>query len=310
MLYGRDVLLTETRGHIFILTMNREERYNALSIELRERFEEELERFDEDPNLWTLILTGAGNKSFCSGMDLKEFSERTARGESTKLSRKARKAQAFIPTWKPLIAAINGYAYAGGWAMAQRCDLRIAAATATLGVTENRWNLSAAFVGEPQLFPTTAVAAEVALMARPITAQRAYEIGFVNKVVPQGELMDEAIRWAEHLCTLGQEAVRGHKKMLHYGRWAPPNEIAELGDDVFYWMGEGKPGVVVDSTVGSRAFAEGRSPDFSQMFSPKRLSCSVCGTEYVVTKQGRDRPLLRCHGIDLTDDSNSVRENR
>lgn len=184
--------------------------------------------------------------------------------------------------------------------MAQHCDLRIAADTARFAVTENRWNLSAPFVGQPHLFPTMAVAAEVALMARPITAQRAYEIGFVNKVVPQRELMDEAISWADHLCTLGQEAVRGHKKVLYYGRWAPPGEIRELADDIFYWMGAGKPGVVVDSTVGSRAFAEGRRPDFSTMFKPKRLACSSCGAEYVVAKGGKEGRATCC-GVELTE---------
>lgn len=299
MLDGRDVLLTEKRGHIFILTMNRPERHNALSYQLMQRFDEEMERFDSDPDLWVTILTGAGEKSFCSGLDLKEFSERTARGEPTKPRPAGRGAHPFVPTWKPLIAAVNGYAFAGGWMMAQRCDLRIAAETASFGVPENRWNLAAPFVGQPHLFPTMAVAAEVALMARPITAQRAYEIGFVNKVVPSSQLMEEALSWAEHLCTLGQESVRGHKKVLYYGRWAPPGEIAGLGEDIFYWMGGGKPGVVVDSTVGSRAFAEGRQPDFNRMFDPLRLVCSSCGSEYVLAKDARARGPATCCGLDL-----------
>lgn len=300
MLVGRDVLMTKKQGHIYILTMNRPERSNAMSRELRNRFEEELELFDDDPDLWVMILTGAG-KSFCSGMDLKEFSEMLDRGESLPVMQPRRKAHPFVATWKPVIAAINGHAHAGGWMMAQRCDLRIAADTATLGVTENRWNLAAPFVGEANLFPTMAIAAEVALMGRPITAQRAYEIGFVNKVVPPDELMDEAIRWAEHLCSLGQEAVRGHKKLLYYGSWAPPSEVWELGKDIFYWMNEGKPGVVVDSTIGSRAFAEGKTPDFSQMFTPKRFICSICGTEYVIAKQGSESPLPVCHDMELVE---------
>lgn len=295
MLDGRDVLLTERRGHIYIVTLNREERFNALSIELRERFEEELETFNEDPDLWVMIVTGAGEKAFCSGMDLKEFGERTRKGIPNKLLTRRRMAHPVVPTWKPMIAAINGFAYAGGWKMAQQCDLRIASETAKLGITENRWNLSAGFAGEQNVFATSAIAAEVVLMGRPITAERACQMGFVNKVVPADQLMAEAISWAEHLCTLGQEAVRGHKKLLYYSKWAPPSEVAELSSDIFYWMGTGKPGVVVDSTVGPRAFAAGEQPDFSKMFEPPRLVCSQCRSEYVVARNGnREGPVICC----------------
>ncbi|MFY9328086.1 MAG: enoyl-CoA hydratase/isomerase family protein [Georgfuchsia sp.] len=299
MISGDDVLLTETRGHVYVLTINRPERYNALSVELGDRLNEELERFNADPELWVMILTAAGDKAFCSGMDLKEFSELTERGETAFIRPPFSSSNhPFVASWKPIIAAINGYAYAGGWMLAQRCDLRIMSEKATLGVTENSWNLAAPFIAEKGVFPTSAIAAEVALMARPITAQRAYEIGFVNKVVAPERLMDETMDWANHLCSLGQEAVRGHKQLLYYGSWAPSSEIMTLGLDIFYWMGKGKPGVVVDSTVGSRAFAEKRKPDFSEMFNPKRFRCAECGSEYVVAK-GNGTGLPTCHGQPL-----------
>ena len=135
-------------------------------------------------------------------------------------------------------------------------------------------------------------------MARPISAQRAHEIGFVNKVVPSDKLMDEALERAQHLCTLGLEAVRAHKKLLYDSKWAPPAEIAGLGEDNFYWMGAGKPGVVVDSTIGSRAFAEGRQPDFNEMFDPLRLVCSACRSEYVVARDAGRGPTTCC-GVEL-----------
>lgn len=295
MINGRDVLLTERRGHVYILTINRPERYNAMSIELTERINEEILTFDSDPDLWVMVLTAVGEKAFCSGMDLKEFSERTEQGQPITMQVFTGPAHHTVPTWKPIIAAVNGFAYAGGWLLAQRCDLRIASETATFGVTENKWNLAAYFVGEKDLFPTTAIANEVVMMGRPITAQRAYEIGFVNKVVPPDQLLAEALDWADHLCTLGQEAVRGHKKLLYFGSWAPTSEIWELGKDIFYWMGTGKPGVVVDSTVGSRAFAEKRQPDYSEMFHPKRLRCRVCASEFVVARD-HDADGFSCHG--------------
>ncbi len=267
---------------------------NALSPELLRRYDEELEIFNEDDDLWVLVLTGAGDRAFCAGMDLKDFSQGASpHGPDGRPSARRREHPA-VPTWKPMIAAINGFALAGGWQLAQRCDLRVAAETARIGITENKWNLAGGFGAEMGVFPTAAISAEIYLLAEPITAQRAYEIGFVNKVVPADEVLGQAISWAEHICTLGQEAVRGHKQLSYYGRFVPPSELAQLSKDVFYWMGAGKPGVVVDSTVGSRAFVENRQPDFSTMFQPPRLGCDTCGSVYVVATGRAGGPVTCC----------------
>ena len=101
------------------------------------------------------------------------------------------------------------------------------------------------------------------------------------------------MEWAEHICTLGQESVRGHKRLLYYGRWAPPSEAFPLANDIFYWMG-GKPGVVVDQAVGARAFAEKRPVDFSEMFNPPRFHCPNCHSEYVVAKYQEEGTLVCC----------------
>ena len=84
--------------------------------------------------------------------------------------------------------------------------------------------------------PRSALAAELLLWGRPITAQRAYEIGYVNKVVPKEQLMDEAMEWAEYMCTLGQPSVRAHKEMLYRGRDMSTGELQALGRDLFYWV--------------------------------------------------------------------------
>ncbi|MEV7649087.1 enoyl-CoA hydratase/isomerase family protein [Arthrobacter sp. NPDC089319] len=291
MLHGRDVLLTERIGHTYLLTINREERRNALSREFYARWDEELERFNEDDDLWVLVLTGAGDTAFSSGMDLREFTE-LQEGAVHTAAPARRKAHVWAPTWKPMIAAINGFALAGGWDIAQRCDLRIASEDARLGITEVRWNLHAPFIAENHTFPTRAIASEVALMGQQMTAQRAYEIGFVNKVVPQADVVPEALKWAEHICTLGQESVRKHKQLLYYGRILPQSEVSHLTDELFYWVGN-KPGVVVDSAVGSRAFAAEEEPDFSSMFEPERLRCQVCGSEYLVAENG-PRTSVEC----------------
>jgi enoyl-CoA hydratase/carnithine racemase len=295
VLTGRDVLLTERIGHTYLLTINRQERRNALSKEFYARWEEELERFNEDDDLWVLVLTGAGDTAFSAGMDLREFTDLQQEGAVPPPPPVARRrAHVWAPTWKPMIAAINGFALAGGWDIAQRCDLRIAAEGARLGITEVKWNLHAPFIAESHTFPTRAIASEVALLGQQMTAQRAYEIGFVNKVVPQDQVLSEALAWAEHICTLGQESVRKHKQLLYYGRMLPQSEISNLTDELFYWIGN-KPGVVVDAAVGSRAFANGEQPDFSAMFEPERLRCTVCGSEYVVAESG-PRTSIECCG--------------
>ena len=266
MITGRDVLLTERRGtdgQIYVMTINREERRNASSGELGDRWAEEWERFNEDDGLKVAIITGAGDVAFSAGHDLKEDIEGDVRGGARGSIKPyvGRRAHPMVPTWKPTIAAVNGYALAGGWATAQGTDIRIAAEHATFGIPEVRWNLPAGFGARVEYFVSLGVACEMLMWGRPITAQRAYEIGFVNKVVPKEKLMDEAMEWAEYVCTLGLPSVKAHKEMIYRGRDMSVGELNALGRDLFYWYPP-KPGVVIDATEGPRAFAEKRAPKY------------------------------------------------
>ena len=263
MLVGRDVLLTERKGHIYTITVNREERRNAQSMELYERISEEYENFNEDDDLWVMIVTAKGDVAFSAGHDLKEDVEGDVRGgpRGGIKSPGRRRPHPGMSTFKPTIAAVNGYAMAGGWMMAQRCDVRIAAEHATFGIPEVKWNLPASFATEIAQFPTMAIASELVLWGHTITAQRAYEIGFVNKVVPKEQLMDEAMEWAEEMCTLGQPAVRAFKRLLYAAQYLPTTELASMSDDLFYWW-PAKPGVTIDANEGARAFVEKRQPQF------------------------------------------------
>ncbi|MBI4497380.1 MAG: enoyl-CoA hydratase/isomerase family protein [Chloroflexi bacterium] len=263
MITGRDVLLTEKRDHIYIMTINREERRNAMSSEFMERWAEEWERFDEDDDLWVAIFTGTGDVAFSAGHDMKEDIEGDVRGGAYR-SRKApprRRPHPDVLTWKPTIAAVNGYCLAGGWMLAQSCDVRIAAEHASFGIPEVKWNLPAGFAAQPEYLVSLGVVCEMLLWGRSISAQRTYEIGFVNKVVPKAKLMDEALEWAEYMCTLGQDAVRAHKQMIYRGRNMSVAELNALGRDLFYWY-PAKKGVVWDAAEGPRAFAERRAPKY------------------------------------------------
>jgi enoyl-CoA hydratase/carnithine racemase len=268
MINGDQVLLTSTRDHVFTMTINREERRNAISSELMDRLAQEWERFNEDDDLWVAILTGAGGVAFSAGHDLKEDLEREVRGPRLGSHKPytARRPSPDVPTWKPTIAAINGFCLAGGWQLAQECDVRIAADHASFGLPEVRWNLPAPFAARHEYWSAFGIAAEMLMWGRSITAQRAYELGFVNKVVPAAQLMDEAMEWAEYVCTLGQASVRAHKQMLYRGRDMSSAELQRLGRDLFYWYPP-KPGVDADFAEGARAFLDAqaarqhRSPD-------------------------------------------------
>lgn len=129
--------------------------------------------------------------------------------------------------WKPTIAAINGYAIAGGWLMAQQCDIRIAAEHAEMNIAEVRWNMGAGWVTDLTRQMHLQHALEVTLWGdRRITAQRAYEMDWVNKVVPKERLMDEAMGWAERILYLGPRSVRNLKQILYRGFYLPPQEGA------------------------------------------------------------------------------------
>lgn len=259
MIAGNDVLLTERKGRIYIMTINREERRNAISGELSDRMAEEWERFEEDDGLTVAILTGAGDVAFSAGHDMKEDVEGDVRGGAMGSHKRVPRRQPRIglPTRKPTIAAINGYCLAGGWGLAQGCDVRIAAEHAEFGLPEVTWNLPAGFAAHLEYMTTIGIVCEMLMWGRRISAQRACEIGFVNKVVPQGKAIDEAMEWAEHMCTLGLPSVIAHKEMIYRGRNMSVRELDALGDDVFYWYPP-KPGVTIDATEGPREFMAGR----------------------------------------------------
>lgn len=246
---GDAVLYEKRDDHIVIITMNRPEAMNAINREFTRRMNEALTAFNDDDDAWVAILTGAG-RAFCAGRDLKERAEDNAAGIQAKPTVVAQRE-----IWKPLIAAINGPAIAGGWAQAQMCDLRIAADTAVLGIAEARWNLLAPFA--PALVGQIPLAAimEILLLAQPLTAQRAHEIGFVNRVVPLDQLMPTALEWAGTICRNGPLAVRAIKEVVLRSIGQPPQQVAPLVYHIYDKLLHSE-----DSVEGPRAFAEKRPP--------------------------------------------------
>ena len=251
-----NTVLYEKRDNVVIITLNRPDSLNSINRQLRRDLAEAITRFDGEADSYVAIVTGAG-RAFCAGRDLKERANDNAEG------RQARASDSMYPdrpymwpqTWKPLIAAINGFALAGGWSIAQMCDLRIAAADAKLGITETKWSLLPPFgTILPKQLPLSAVL-ELCLTAQPITAQRAYDIGFVNKVVPGDALLEEAVTMAEQIAENAPLAVQYFKELAYRGLNMSTQDISSLTYHMYDQLL-----TTEDSKEGPRAFAEKRKP--------------------------------------------------
>lgn len=245
----------ERRGHIAIVTISRPEAMNALTKDMLLGIDAAFAEIERDPELWVSILTGAGDKAFCCGMDLKEAIPAMTSGDSLGYDDPTKRQ--FTDVFKPIIAAINGLCIAGGMETVIHTDLRIAAEHARFGLGEVRWGLVPAggsHVRLPQQMPW-AVAMQLLLTGDQIDAKRAYEVGFVNEVVPKERLLPRAIEWAEAICRNGPLAVRTAKEIAVRALDLERGFVLEkaLAARVFASQ---------DALEGPRAFAEKRPPRF------------------------------------------------
>lgn len=251
-----NTLLYEKRDKIVIITLNRPDALNAINRQLKRELGEAISRFEGDKDSFVAIITGVG-RAFCSGRDLKERAEDNAAGIH------ATAADSMSLDWpymwprprKPLIAAVNGFALAGGWSIAQMCDLRLASEDAKLGITESRWSLLPPFATLlPKMMPMSAVL-ELVFTAQPVSAQRAYEIGFLNRVVPGDRLIPEAIALAEQIAENAPLSVQYFKEQAYRSVDMPVQGISALTYQMYDRLLQSE-----DSKEGPRAFAEKRKP--------------------------------------------------
>jgi enoyl-CoA hydratase len=245
-------LLSETRGPVLVLTLNRPEAKNAFNAELSQALSDALDQFDADPTLRAAVLTGAGG-SFSAGMDLKAL----LKGEQSATPKRGGFGIMAQPPEKPIIAAIEGYAVAGGMELALCCDLIVASEASKLGLPEVKRGLVAVGGG---LFRLPAripyhVVMELALTGDLVPAQRMLEVGLLTRVVPAGEALNAAIELAERIAANAPLAVAATKKIL---RTAPEWNEAEA------WTEQRKIARSAlksdDAKEGARAFAEKRPP--------------------------------------------------
>ena len=253
--------LIERRGHVLIVTMNRPQARNALSGPMMELMRQAWDTVDGDPEIRVCVLTGAGG-AFCAGADLKAMTsshpgDRFQGGDlDVSVIEPLLKGRRLT---KPLIAAVEGPAVAGGTEILQACDIRVAGASARFGVSEARWGLfplGGSAVRLPRQIPYT-LAADLLLTGRHITAAEALFIGLIGHVVPDGQALGKALEIAGAIAANGPVAVRAILRVIRETEGMAENEAFTL---------EAKVGMAVfaseDAKEGPRAFAEKRQPQF------------------------------------------------
>jgi len=205
----------EKEGKIVVITLDRPEALNAMDPETCVAFSNACINFRDDPDAWVAIITGAGDRAFSVGVDLKKLMPVLA-DKSFQMPPAIFRG---LDIWKPIIAAINGAALGGGLEIAMACDIRIAAENATFGQPEARWGVLAGWGGTqrlPRLIPR-AKAAEMLFLGNIIDATEAYRLGLVNKVVPPAELLPTARQWAAQICDNGPLGIRAMKEAMIRG---------------------------------------------------------------------------------------------
>lgn len=247
-----DAILTEVRNGVLIVTMNRPEAKNAISQAMAEGVGDAMDRLDSDPDLRVGVLTGAGG-TFCAGMDLKAF----ARGERPVLRNKGFAGLVKAPPKKPLIAAVEGYALAGGFEIALSCDLVVAGKGAKFGLPEVKRGLTAAAGGLfrlPRRIPYS-VAMELILTGRMWEAEDAAAVGFLSRLTEQGGALDAAVELAEEIAVNAPLSLMASKQVVvESAGWAPEDAFSRQESIVDPVRQS------ADAKEGALAFVEKRAP--------------------------------------------------
>ena len=246
-------LLYEVRDGVAVITINRPERKNALNRAVRQALFEVWPRFEADDTAQVAILTGAGD-TFCAGMDLVEAADTQLRIPPKNFMPVLGDT---IEVTKPVIAAVQGYAYAGGWLLAQMCDLCVADETARFAITEGRVGRGMPWASPLIHMLPQRIVMEVAMTSEPLTAQRAYELGYVNRVMPSGQALQGAKEMAALIRVNAPLTVRGAKEMVRMatemGRTAALRASHRAFDSVY---------LSEDALEGPQAFREKRKPQW------------------------------------------------
>jgi enoyl-CoA hydratase/carnithine racemase len=250
-----EVVTYQRQGPVGWLTIDRPEARNALNQEVRDGLHTGVQRFNADDEARVLVLTGAGDKAFCAGGDLKEMAESSLTVPPPD----------FVPQFgrtvdvpKPTIAAVNGVAYAGGFLLAQCCDLCVAAEHARFAITEVKVGRGAPWAAPlPWLVPPR-IALQILLTGEAITAGRGYEVGLVNEVVPAAELHATAQRLGERIAANAPLSVAAAKRTGYLAAHYPLEEAYAAAERIW------EPVYLsADAQEGPAAFRDKRTPEWT-----------------------------------------------
>ncbi len=248
-----DAVLYENREPgVAVITINRPDQRNCLSLEVREGLRSAWARFEADPVARIAVLTGSGEKAFCAGGDLKEMVENGLKVPPRDMFPVPYEN---IALSKPTIAAVNGVAFAGGWMIAQACDLCVASTAARFAITEVKVGRGSPWAAPLIHMIPQRIFMEIVLTGNPISAQRAYEIGLVNRLAEPSDLMRSALELAREVLEGAPLSVKAAREMVmlatETGR-AGALESARKVHELCYNS--------EDAQEGPRAFAEKRKP--------------------------------------------------
>ncbi len=252
-------LLYEVKDHVATITIDREKALNSIDLDTWSELSEAIKRLNDEKDSWVGIITGAGEKSFCAGADLRTTIPRLIDNPNNNPYEEPPTIWRGQTSIKPLIAAINGMALGGGLEIVLACDLRVAAEHATFGSPEVKLGFIPGWGGTqrlPRQLPW-AIASQICLTGDPITAKEALQYGLINKIVTSNTVIEEAQKIAQTLCQRGPLAINAAKRAMEEGMQMTLNQGLELEHELFDELA-----YTADAKEGVAAFAERRTANF------------------------------------------------
>jgi enoyl-CoA hydratase len=261
-----ETLLYEQDGHVVTLTYNRPDQHNAVNRTMNSELHHAWQRFRDDDSAFVLVITGAGETTFCAGWDLGDAAALTELPDYEEFRRSIYNSPGEcgytrrIDVFKPVIAAVNGYAFAAGLETALLADIRVAAENAEFGALERRWNIVGGdgMTVRLPLVVGFARAMELIITGRRIDVREAERIGLVNEVVPRGKALDRALELAHEIAVLPQGAIRSDKESVIRGVGRTLEERLRIEAEMTLSMFMRKD----SHAIGASAFKEKRTPEW------------------------------------------------
>lgn len=258
-------ILYETHGAVRLITINRADKMNSLDFEANAELVRIWREFDADDSARVAVVTGAGNKAFCAGADLKTYTLNFAQAPAPEFRAKYTNGPGFggitrnLDIDKPIIAAVNGYAISGGFELALACDLRFCSPAAEFALQDAKWGFHACDGGLIRLPQIVGMghAMEIILSGERVDADHAYRIGLVNRVYPASELMDKTMAYAQMLASRAPLSHRFAKEVMRRSVGMPMTEALSLESRSFRDVA-----MTQDLAEGVQSFKERRPADF------------------------------------------------